>query len=172
MRSLSRSPSLQTAARVVSSVDRDHPADAMLRREFTSRRDLTQQEKTEITRAVFSYFRWRGWLETRGKTAEPLSKALELTERFAKQPETFSDHDLVARALPAWVTGEMQITAALARSLQEEPKLWLRTKKGRGTTIAKCLGDCRVFGWGHLSDTLEYRGKRDLFLTQEFHRGQ
>jgi len=172
MRLPSRSSSLKTAARVVSSVDRDHPADVMLRREFKSRRDLTQQEKTEVTRAVFSFFRWHGWLEGHWKNADQIGKALELTQRFAHRPETFSDEELVARALPEWAKEDMEITPALARSLQAEPRLWLRAKRGQGAAVAKKLADCRIFGPGDLSDTLEYRGLRDLFLTEEFHRGQ
>jgi len=66
----------------------------------------------------------------------------------------------------------VEIAPALARSLQAEPKLWLRTKRGQGGAVANRLGDCRIFGSGHLSDVLEYGGRRDLFLTEEFHRGQ
>jgi 16S rRNA (cytosine967-C5)-methyltransferase len=169
---LSRSSPLQTAAAVVSGVDRDHPADAMLRQEFKSQRGLSQDQKAQITRAVFSYFRWRGWLGGTEDTTAQIRKALELAERFARQPESFIDEELVARALPTWVKDEMEVTAPLARSLQSEPKLWLRAKRGQGTAVATRLGDCRTLPGGELADTLEYRGTRDLFLTQEFHSGQ
>ncbi len=39
-------------------------------------------------------------------------------------------------------------------------------------TLAEELGDCRVFGEGRLADTLEYRGRSDLFRTRHFHAGE
>jgi 16S rRNA (cytosine967-C5)-methyltransferase len=140
--------------------------------EFKSRRDLFQEDKAEITRAVFSFFRWRGWLEGGTHTETQIRRALDLAQRFARQPQTFTDDDLLARAVPAWAKDEMELTSELARGLQAEPRLWVRAKRGQGTALAKRLGDCRIFGQGPLSDAVEYLGRRDLFLTPEFHGGQ
>ena len=58
------------------------------------------------------------------------------------------------------------------RALQTEPRLWLRARRGQGRALAEKLGDCRAFGEGPLADTLEYRGRSDLFRTTEFHAGE
>ncbi|MGH7972811.1 MAG: RsmB/NOP family class I SAM-dependent RNA methyltransferase, partial [Limisphaerales bacterium] len=81
------------------------------------------------------------------------------------------DEDLVARAVPAWVKEEMEVSAEWARALQAEPKLWLRARPGQGRALARALGDCRAFGAGALADALEYLGRQDLFRTKEFHTG-
>ena len=43
---------------------------------------------------------------------------------------------------------------------------------GRAGHWRRKLGDCRAFGEGPLADTLEYRGRSDLFRTREFHAGE
>jgi 16S rRNA (cytosine967-C5)-methyltransferase len=103
---------------------------------------------------------------------QPIEQALELAERFAHDPQRFSDADLVARAVPPWVRDEMDATGAWARAIQAEPFLWLRAPVGRGPMVARKLGDCRPFGDGQLADTLQYLGKEDLFRLPEFHHGE
>jgi len=171
MRPASLSAALETAIQIVSAAARQHPADALLRKEFRTRRDLSPGDKAEVAHAVFSFFRWRGWLHGCSNADEQINKCLDLAKRFSQQPETFVDAELVDGVLPGWTKGEMEITPALARSLQSEPKLWLRAKRGQGSTVASRLCDCRIFGPGALSDIIEYRGGRDLFLTEEFHNG-
>jgi 16S rRNA (cytosine967-C5)-methyltransferase len=97
---------------------------------------------------------------------------LALAGRYAAQPESFSDAELMARAVPVWLPSVMEPRAAWARSLQKEPRLWLRARRGQGRTLAGKLVDCRVFGEGPLADTLEYIGRSDLFRTAEFHAGE
>jgi 16S rRNA (cytosine967-C5)-methyltransferase len=98
--------------------------------------------------------------------------AIELALEFSNNPTSFQDADLVARAVPAWIRKEIPVTAEFARALQDEPTLWLRARPGQGTVLAQRLGDCRQFGTGTLADTLMYQGKRDLFLTPQFHAGE
>jgi 16S rRNA (cytosine967-C5)-methyltransferase len=159
------------AERIIGAVDRDHPADALLRQALQPERAFSGEQRTQVSRAVFSYFRWLGWLDRKRPTGEQIKQALKLTEQFARDPQSFPNADLVARVVPDWARMEMEITPALARAFQSEPKLWLRAQRAQGRTLAAQLGDCRVFGPGALSDTLEYRGTRDLFRTPEFHRG-
>jgi len=47
------------AAGVVSQADREHPADAVLRHELKARRGLTRAVASEVSRAVFAFYRWR-----------------------------------------------------------------------------------------------------------------
>jgi 16S rRNA (cytosine967-C5)-methyltransferase len=162
---------LNLAERVIQRSDRDHPADAVLRAELKTQRDLLAQETAELSHAVFSYFRWYGWLSEGDDIHEKILQAIGLAKQFSEQPKRFADHELVARAVPAWIHDEISITPAFARALQTEPKLWLRARPGQGTNLAERLGDCRPFGTGALADTLMYFGKADLFRTPEFHSG-
>jgi 16S rRNA (cytosine967-C5)-methyltransferase len=166
------SSALRIAERIVHRVKPGHPADAVLRHELKLCRDLSPQEAKQVVQAVFAYYRWCGWLETQKPHQARIREALELAERFAREPKLFADADLLARAVPAWATEEMEITPAFVRALQFEPRLWLRARKGHGVALAKRLGACHVFGSGLLSDILEYRGEADLFRTTEFHHGE
>jgi 16S rRNA (cytosine967-C5)-methyltransferase len=159
------------AERIIRGTNRHHPADSVLRQALQAERALTASQRTEVTREVFAYFRWLGWLNRGRLIREQIQDALELTERFANEPQSFGVAELMARVLPGWATTEMEITPALARSLQSEPKLWLRARPGQGRRLGKQLGDCRQFGPGSLADALEYGGAFDLFRTPEFHQG-
>ncbi len=163
---------LQIAEAVIRRADREHPADAVLRNELRSQRSLPPAALAEVSRAVFAYYRWLGWLETRDPLPTQIQKALQLADRFTKDPRSFSDSELVARGVPSWIQTEMKIPAAWIRALQAEPKLWLRARAGQGRALAEKLGDCHPFGPGPLSDILEYRGRQDLFRTAAFHQGE
>jgi 16S rRNA (cytosine967-C5)-methyltransferase len=160
------------AERIIRSSNREHPADTVLRQELKAERNLGLGAGAEVSRAVFAFYRWRGWLDERAPMHGQMEQALLLAARFASDPNGFSDADLVERAVPGWLKAEMTITPAWARSLQQEPKLWLRARPGQGKVVAAKLGDCRVFGPGSQADTLEYRGNEDLFRTPEFHAGE
>ncbi len=160
------------AERVIRAADREHPADLVLRQFLKAERGLAPSAAAGVTRAVFAFHRWRGWLDPGTKLSEQLERALGLADRFARDAGSFSDAELIARSVPAWLREEMEITGAWARAVQAEPKLWLRARPGQGSVLAKKLGDCRVFGDGPLSATLEYSGGRDLFRTAEFHAGE
>jgi 16S rRNA (cytosine967-C5)-methyltransferase len=139
--------------------------------ELKAQRGLSRVEAAEVTGAVFSYFRWRGWLKPQQSPGEQILDARALAQQFAKHPEAFSDDELVAYAVPGWIQNEIEITPGFARALQSEPQLWLRARPGQGRLLASQLGDCRGLGAGPLSDTLSYHGQKDLFRMKEFHCG-
>jgi len=158
------------------------PADALLRSELKSQKRLAPDKGREISHAVFAYFRWFGWLDQKATIRDQLAVAIHLAERFASLergqpcPREFSDGELVSRAVPHWLSTEMQITPAWAHSLQPPSKLWLRARPGTGPALAARLSahktsSTQPFGSGPLSDVLEYRGDQDLFRTHEFHAG-
>jgi len=134
----------------------------------------------DISRAVFAYYRWRGWLDRSPPIAAQVSQSLELARRFAETPGSFPDAELITRAVPAWAQEEMEITADWARSIQEEPVLWLRAKQGQGEALARKLGSGAVYapaaatesGEATLPDALLYEGELDLFRTPEFQAGE
>jgi 16S rRNA (cytosine967-C5)-methyltransferase len=163
---------LSLAERVVHAADREHPADAVLRAELKARRDLSPEERTRVSAAVFAFFRWRGWHNPQQTVAGQIESALAMAEKYSRQPESFGDAELVARAVPEWVAAALEVSTGWARALQTPPRLWLRARLGQGQALANKLGDCRVFGKGTLSDIVEYRGQEDLFRTPEFHAGE
>ncbi len=132
---------LRVAERIVGAASRDHPVDALLRQELRAQRELTPAETTQISRLVFAYFRWRGWLGN-GPLDRELARAAELAEKYADEPQTFDDAELINRCVPDWLKAEMEVTPAWARSLQSEPKLWLRARPGQGSELAGKLGNC------------------------------
>ena len=123
---------LTLAKWVISASDRAHPADGVLRAELKTQRDLSPDERTRVSAAVFAFFRWRGWLNPEKPVSDQIEAALAIAERYARQPESFSDADLVARAAPGWVASVMDVSADWARALQAHPKLWLRARRGQG----------------------------------------
>ena len=57
----------EIAAEVIRSTSRDKPADAALREVLKQTRNLAPFDATEVSKTVFLYYRWHGWLrEERG----------------------------------------------------------------------------------------------------------
>src|SRR5690348_9551818 len=94
---------LALAERIILAADRRHPADAVLRQELKCQRGLTSPDAARISAAVFAYYRWRGWLNERQPLSAQIQSALDLAARFGKQPQSFSDEEILARALSSWV---------------------------------------------------------------------
>jgi 16S rRNA (cytosine967-C5)-methyltransferase len=166
-----RNPVLVLAERAIARSGPRGRADVALR-ELLKVSRFSQREAAEASRAVFSYFRWLGWLKPHNPVDQQLRHALELADQFAGNPQQSSLEELRARAVPGWVEKEMEIRARWLRSLQTEPRIWLRAKAGTGPALAQALGHCRIFGEGQLADVLEYSGAEDLFRTPQFQRGE
>lgn len=164
--------SLKLAARVIRAADREHPADGVLRDVLKAQRELSPDERTDVSEAVFAYFRWHGWLDQAKPVQDQIEHALRLAEQYSGNPRSFTDQQLMARAVPGWLATVMDVSPAWVRVLQTPPRLWLRARRGEGRRLAERLGDCVAFGQGGLGDALEYRGRNDLFRTAEFHAGE
>ena len=162
---------VELAIAVITAGNREKPVDQVLRERLKVEKALSRDEGAEVSRGVFAFYRWQGWLDGREALRERIEQALELAGRFARDPKGFSDEELLAHAAPGWVKGQMETSAAWARALQAEPTLWLRARRGQGAELARRLGECRGFGEGPLGDVLEYQGHTDLFRTKDFHTG-
>jgi 16S rRNA (cytosine967-C5)-methyltransferase len=162
---------LEIAAAIIHASSRQRPADAVLRSELKSQSGLSRADSTEVTRLVFGFYRWFGWLDKQPSLAQQLERAFELAQQFAKQPESFSDAELVSRAVPDWTREHVEVTPEWARALQSEPALWLRARPGEGKLVSTKLGNCRAFGEGALGDILKYNGREDLFRHPAFQEG-
>ena len=171
--SSSPSPSaLALATRIIATADREHPADTMLRAELKSANHFVRAEAREVSRAVFAWFRWRGWIDAARSPAEQIKHALELADSFSERPESVSDASLVERAVPAWTREALEVSGAWTRAIQGGPRLWLRAKRGQGRALAEKLGNCWIPSEPPFADTLEYHGAEDLFRAPEFHAGE
>lgn len=158
------------AAAVVVRSNREHPADGVLRQELKNARGVSREMGREISRAVFAYYRWLGWLNHKAPIAEQLAEAVERNHDFQINPDHISAPEL-ARAVPGWVKEQVAVSPEWLRALQLEPKTWLRGRLGTGITLAGRLGECWV-GEGLLADAVGYDGAEDLFRTPEFHAGE
>jgi 16S rRNA (cytosine967-C5)-methyltransferase len=161
---------IEIAARVVAQAQRGQPADAALREVLRAGRGLSADTARAISQAVFAFFRWRGWLNPGEPLERQLVAAGELAVRFAREPQGFSDAEL-ARAVPDWIGEAMDVSPAWLRSLQAEPRLWLRAKRGHAHELAAALGGSWIPGQPALRDAVQYLGHEDLFVSKEFHAG-
>lgn len=159
------------AAEVIAACSREAPADRVLRETLKSQRGLARAIAADVSRAVFRYFRWFGWLDTRRPLVDQLTQAEQLDTRFLSAPSTFPDAEVVSRAVPEWVWTEVERNPAWARALQRQPVLWLRARPGEAQKVMDELGDCRQAWPTELPESLEYTSTTDLFRTPAFHQG-
>jgi 16S rRNA (cytosine967-C5)-methyltransferase len=161
----------EVAAEIIRTANREKPADAAMREVFQRLR-LPSFDTAEISRMVFSFYRWFGWLENEKDLKVRIKDATALAGRFRHDPVSISIDELRAKTVPGWTSDEVDVSDEWLRSLQQEPRLWLRPRRGQGGVLAGKLGGCRPLGTGALADILEYSGDKDLFRTPEFHRGE
>src|SRR5271154_6543707 len=160
----------EIAAEVIRQTGRDKPADAALREVLKQIKDLAPFDATEIAKTVFIYYRWHVWLRDERGVESKMRLALRLDDRFRADESSVPLAELRAKAVPAWTAEQMEVSDDWLRSLQREPKLWLRAKRGTAKSLAEKLFAADVSPL--LPDALNYRGEEDLFKTPEFHAGE
>ncbi|MSU60975.1 MAG: RsmB/NOP family class I SAM-dependent RNA methyltransferase [Pedosphaera sp.] len=163
-------PVFDIATTVINKADRDHPADAVLRIELKRQQRLSRESSRETALTVFAYYRWFGWLDQQQPMSQQLFQAVELSRRFQHGRASFTDDELLAKALPPWVAGEVVLSADWLRALQSEPPVWLRARPDQGRSLASRLGDSYLVD--DLRDAICYEGAEDLFRTPEFQDGE
>ena len=163
-------PVHEIAAEVIRKTGKDKPADAALREVLKSLRDLAPFDATEVARTVFVYYRWHVWLRDERGVEQKMRLALRLNREFQENESAIPLADLRAKAVPPWTAEAMAVNDDWLRSLQREPKLWLRSKRGQAQALAERLVGAEVSPL--LPDALLYRGEEDLFKTPEFHAGE
>src|SRR5690242_4359756 len=161
-------PLLQTACKIIAQADREHPADTLLRETFKRLRVFNADETRAISNTVFTYFRWRGFVNASDETETQVRQAFTLAAQFERDPFSLADEQLRTNTVPDWTAAEVDANVDWLRILQRPPNLWLRAKRGQGTLLAnKLLAEPRL-----LPDALVYGGNEDLFRTPEFHAGE
>ncbi|HEY4300230.1 MAG TPA: RsmB/NOP family class I SAM-dependent RNA methyltransferase [Candidatus Didemnitutus sp.] len=184
------------AVRVLQQVAEGMAADAALREALKRTRHRSAPvERRAVTRMIFAYFRWHEWLAKESRPADRLEEALELQDRFDRNPGAFKIEALAARAVPSWVADAIDwpepriggkpgaTEAAWLRQLQREPPLWLRVRRGREASVSRALGtglalpEDPAFGpalaapLAQLISARLYTGTADLFQTEVFRAG-
>ncbi len=158
------------AVEVVRTAGRDKPADAALREVLREMRNLPPFDAAEVSRSVFNYYRWHAWTrEDRGADAA-MHSARKLADRFRNDPNSFQVAELRAKVVPAWTLDAMDVNEAWLRSLQCEPTLWLRAKRGMREVLMRGLPGLEQPD--SLTDAFIFAGEMDLFRTPEFHAGE
>ena len=160
----------EIAAEVIRKTGRDKPADAALREVLKQHRELAPFDATEIAKTVFIYYRWHVWLREERGVESKMWLALRLDERFRANESNVPLAELRAKAVPAWTAESMEVNDDWLRSLQRQPKLWLRAKRGQAEALAGKLFAADVSPL--LPDALVFDGEADLFKTPEFHAGE
>jgi 16S rRNA (cytosine967-C5)-methyltransferase len=141
-----------------------------LRETLKQIKDLAPFDATEIAKTVFIYYRWHVWLrEERGVEAK-MRLALRLNQRFQNNEASIPLAELRAKAVPAWTAECLEVSDGWLRSLQHEPKLWLRAKRGQAESLAEKVSGAETSPL--LPDALVFTGETDLFKTPEFHAGE
>jgi 16S rRNA (cytosine967-C5)-methyltransferase len=170
------SPLLNQAARILKLVQTGTPADQALRESLTQDRHFTAPaERRTVSRAVFVYFRWWRWLEPKDSLQKQLEAALELQSRFDRNPAAIKPEALAARAVPDWLKAELDLPVDLLRQFQRDPVLWIRTKAGKGESVAQRLGHCLAADLPAHNlrlNAYRYSGLKDLYRTPEFQGGE
>ena len=92
--------SLSVVETVLRQSSREKPADAVLRAELRRQAGLPPDMSAAVARAVFACHRWRRWLDAERQLSSQIPDAVELNERFRNDSASFSDEELIARAVP------------------------------------------------------------------------
>ena len=160
---------LALAAAVIAKADKEHPADTVLREKLRQAGRMPRSQTGQVSRAVFAYYRWYGWLDRRRPITAQLRRAMDLENGYLERPESFSDEKLVARSLPAWTSTQVDVSVEWIRAIQTQPRLWLRAKRGQGKDLAAKLRHAKACA---LPDAIHFFGEEDLFRSPEFQAGE
>jgi len=165
-------PDIEISAAIIRRCGEDRPADAELRQTFKEHPHLSQKSKKGIVQAVFHYFAWSRFVSARGSLTAQIHEAGLMAEHFKRSPASFKNVDLKANAVPGWIHEVMPVSDAWVRSLQEDPRLWIRARKTVKDEVIRRLPDSRPSAVKGFSETLEYCGTENLFETEPFVSGQ
>lgn len=155
---------------MIRTANREKPADAALREVLKEFRDLPPFDAREVSSLVFLYYRWHGWTRDERGVEAKLRMARRLAERFQANPASIPVAEVRVKAVPAWAAEQMDLSDDWLRSLQREPKLWLRAKRGQAAALRNKLSGSHISP--AFPEALVYEGETDLFKTPEFHAGE
>lgn len=173
---------IDRAGTLIDQVSADSPADYVLRKAVGGDRNLLPDAKRALVRAVFSYYRWFGWLEKGEATPRRVAAALDLQQRFEADNHAVKAEALAARAVPDWAHHELDLTPDFLRQLQRDPALYIRVQREFAQSLPRSLGHCTAIDLPALAGlnpavvpppvaAFRYTGTRDLHIVEEFKQG-
>lgn len=163
---------LSMATRIIRSAEeRSQAVDSVMREGFKKESGLTRETSTEVSQLIFAYYRWLHFLEDARSLSARIEQAYELDEKFSFNPERFSDQDLISKAIPSWISEELEVSADWVREIQRRPLLWIRTRSEFYQEVQRALPDCKVPSIQGCPQTLQYLGASDLYRERLFQEG-
>jgi 16S rRNA (cytosine967-C5)-methyltransferase len=162
----------QVVAEVIRSASREKPADTALREVLKRMRNLPPFDAAEVSKAVFTYYRWHGWTLDERNVEARIRLSQRLAGQFEANQTSIPIAELRAKAVPSWTAEQIVMNGDWLRSLQREPKLWLRAKHEQAPALMKKLRLAETSAPPDFSDAVIYNGEEDLFRTPEFHAGE
>jgi len=163
---------LDFATKILSQTGKDRPVDAILRSTLKNAGPIMPALRRDIAEGVFAYFRWYQWLDRGVELRSQITEALECDRQFQSRPESFDRKELLAKAVPSWLSDVMQVTVEFVQFLQKKPPLWLRARPGLAAQVKDELGECEQLDPQALPDALRYQGAADLYRTPLFQKGK
>lgn len=160
------------AADVIRGSSQDRPTDGVLREALKADKVITKGDRRVISRAVFAYYRWKGFLPREAPIEARVEVALEFAEKFSRNQFLFSAEVLAKKAMPKWVAAHVEFRPDWLRAIQREPRLWLRARAGTARRLIKTLIDAKSARIRALPDAVEYFGNKDLYARPEFEAGE
>lgn len=157
------------AIEVIRRATREQPADAVLREVLKAEKSLPGKMAGEVVEAVYSFYRWRGWLNAGYPMSQQIVYASKLQADFSENPASIAERNIQNKAVPDWVGDELKVSINWLKALQQPARVWLRAKRGTRERVAANLEDCVPSET--VADALEYTGAKDLFHTPGFKSG-
>jgi 16S rRNA (cytosine967-C5)-methyltransferase len=161
----------QLAARIVRQANTNRvPADEELRQFFKRNTGFARLNGAEITRIVFTFYRWSDFANPKDTLAAKIRFADKRAEDYLKNPSSFSLRAL-KHAVPDWLEREMDLPYDWLASLQFEPLLWIRARRGHAEEVKAALKipDEAVGPW---PETMVHTGGANLFRHPFFKEGR
>ena len=157
--------------RTITQAGRQQPADARLHSELKKSTISSPEIAQQASRLLFAYYRWVRWLNQALPIVDQIRDALRKDEQFLAHSDTVPMTELREKAVPAWLSSEMEIPDPWLFTLQQMPRLWLRARGDKKDIVVNQLCGCRIV-WPELMPTcIEYSGTEDLFRHPLFREG-
>lgn len=158
------------AARIIRQANTNRvPADEELRAFFKRNTGFARQNGTEITRIVFTFYRWSGFANPKDSLAAKVRFADKRAQEYVKNPSSFSLRAL-KHAVPNWLEREMEPQYDWLASLQFEPLLWIRARRELAADVRSALGVADE-AMGPWPEAMAYTGEANLFRHPLFKDG-
>ena len=168
----SSSTPMEIAVEIIAASSRERPADRVMKDRLRDLPPTASALRREISEAVFAWFKWCGWYGFKHPNQARIQQALDLHRRFQSHPEAFDADLLRQRVIPSWANEHVDFNDGWVQTLQQNPRLWLRSRRGKRASLTQELGGPHAVVPGVLEDALVFRGDDDLFRTEAFHRGK